>query len=250
MRTFLNHRVVRSLASVRLGIVLGFAASGVLALSSFTIPDPRRGEPLPFSESLEPFLGSFQPRYAWFWPLAGLVAVFGLNVLLSTLRTSFLRRRDAWTPAFAGVVLMHIGVVLGLVTHLAAGLSAKVEETALIGRVATPVAGHQLALLDLKPELNPDGSLRTLKATVGVDGERRTLAHNDPLFFDGWRRFVLIQQVVRVPSTGMRERLALAVVVRRNDGIPFLLAACALFSLGLVLFLLGRWRGSERTTSG
>jgi hypothetical protein len=247
MRTWLAHPLVRTLASVRLGIVLGFATSGVLALSSFTIPDPRQGEPLPFSESLEPFLGSFQLRYAWFWPLAALVVVFGLNVLLSTLRTALLRRRDAWTPAFAGVVLMHVAVVLGLVTHLAAGLSASVEQSALIGREPTTVAGRQLALVDLKPELNPDGSPRTVRATVSVNGEHRTLAHNEPLFFDWGRRFVLIQQLTRIPWAP--RELGVVVIVRRNDGVPFLLAACALFCLGLVLFLLGRSRGAAESTA-
>jgi len=313
MRTWLDHPLVRSMASIRLGIVLGFAASALLALSSLTIPDPRGGNPLPFSESLEPFLASFELRYAWFWPLAALLFVFALNVLLSTLRSSLLRRREAWDLRFSGIVLMHVGVVLGLVTHLAAGLSARVEQAALLSRTPTPVAGRSLALVDLTPTLNPDGTLRKVTATVSVDGERRTLAHNDPLFFDTLRRFVLIQDVRRVggaavfsvagqrtsvmsgedfgtaterwvlgrisshpslrapmvlvrpassPETwqwvaagqslapnirfeGTMSENALAVVVRRNDGIPVLLAASAIFSLGLALFLFGRRRRAE-----
>lgn len=311
LRALLDSRLVRSLSGIRLGIVLGFAASALLALSSLTIPDPRGGKGLPFSESFEPFLASFELRYAWFWPLASLLSLFALNVLLSTLRASFFRRREAWDLRFAGVVLMHIGVVAGLVTHLAAGLSAKVEQDALLTRAPTAIAGRAIALVELSPELNRDGSLRTASATVSVDGERRTLAYNEPLFFDGMRRFVLIQELRQIPGgaeliisgerrtvmpgepfgpkgaewvyrrlsthpslrvpmalvrradgsepwrwvaadelgfvqfAGLSREPALVVIVRRNDGIPILLAASAIFGLGLVLFLAGRRRRPE-----
>jgi hypothetical protein len=317
MRALLDSQLVRSLSSIRLGLGLGFAASALLALSSLTIPDPRGGKGLPFSESFEPFLASFELRYAWFWPLAALLGLLALNVLLSTLRSALLRPRASWDLRFAGVVLMHVGVVGGLGTHLAAGLSAEVEQSALLTATPRSLAGRSLSLADLAIQTNPDGSLRTASATVMLDGERRRLAYNEPLFFDGMRRFVLIQDVRQVagsraaftvsgeqhtvdaggsfgtrqsrwllgrtgahPSLGAPMALvrpadspdawrwiapgqslapgvvfegvlperALAVVVRRNDGIPILLGASALFSLGLVLFVLGRamrnWRGS------
>jgi hypothetical protein len=310
MRSFLDSQFIRSLSSVRLGIVAGFAVSGLLALASLTIPDPRGGKGLPFSESFEPFFAAFELRYAWFGPLAALLLLLAVNVLLSTLRSSLLRAPQTWDLRFAGVVLMHIGVVAGLVTHLAAGLSAKVEEAALVTRAPTTVTGRTLALVDLAPKTNPDGSLRTATATVSVDGGRRTLAYNEPLFFDGMRRFVLIQQLQQLPGgaaftvagerttvtpgqpfgpegarwvlgrssthpslrvpmavvrpadepdawrwvaageslapgvsfDGVITEPALAVVVRRNDGVPILLAASAIFSLGLALFLIGRRR--------
>ncbi len=312
MRSFFDHRLVRSLADIRLGIVLGFAASALLALTSLTIPDPRSGEGLPFSESFEPFLASFDRRYAWFWPLAALFFLFALNLLLSTLRSSLLRRREAWDLRFAGVVLMHLGVLAGLVTHLVAGLSAKLEEGALVTRAPASVAGHVLALVDVSPVTNPDGSLRTATATVTVDGARRTLAYNAPLFFDGMRRFMLIQELGQAPAgaaftisgerrivlsgesfgpdgarwvlgristhpslrapmalvrrfddpeawqwlaagqslvpgvvfEGVASERALAVIVRRNDGIPVLLAASTIFCLGLGLFWIGRRRSA------
>lgn len=314
MRALLDTRFVRSLSSIRLGIVLGFAASALLALSSLTIPDPRGGEGLPFSESFEPFLASFEPRYAWFWPLAAVLALFASSLVLSTLRSSFLRRRDAWDRRFAGVVLMHLGVVVGLLTHVAAGLSARVEQGALLTRAPSLVAGRALALLDVTPVVNPDGSLRTASATVTVDGQRRRLAYNEPLFFDGMRRFVLIQEVrevaggaafrvggerrvvasgerfgpegagwvlgrisahpsLRAPLAlvrpaddpeawqwlapgqspgsgvvfdGVAPERALAVIVRRNDGVPVLLVASAIFCVGLGLFWAGRRRGEPR----
>lgn len=314
VRSLFESRIVRSLSSVRLGIVLGFAASGLLALSSLTIPDPRGPRPLPFSESFRPFLASFQLRYAWFWPLAAVFLLLGLNLLLSVLRLSLPRPRGAWNLRFAGVVLMHLGVVAGLVTHLAAGLSARIERGALVTRAPTRIAGHALALVDLSLQTNPDGSLRTAAATVAVDGRRRTLGYNHPLFFDGMRRFVLIEGVRQLPGgaasfvisgarktvmpgetfgsrgaqwvlgrvstdpslrapmalvrraaaagkwrwlaageslapgvrfEGVTTERALAVIVRRNDGIPVLLAASAIFCLGLVLFLVGRRRAAS-----
>ncbi len=314
VRSLFENRIVRSLSSVRLGIVLGFAASGLLAISSLTIPDPRGRNPLPFSESFRPFLASFQLRYAWFWVLAAALVLFGLNLLLSTLRTSLLRSKRAWNLRFVGIVLMHLGVIAGLVTHLAAGLSAKIETGALLTRAPTPIAGHTLRLEHVSLETNPDGSLRTASAAVTVDGRRRTLGYNDPLFFDGMRTFVLIESVRQVPGRaatfnvfgeqktvapggsfgqkgerwvlgrisaapslrlpmvtvrradgsgewqwlaagqslgpsvlfeGVKPERALAVIVRRNDGIPVLLVASAIFCLGLALFLMGRRRAGS-----
>lgn len=313
-RSLFDSRVVRSLSSIRLGIVLGFAASALLAVSSLTIPDPRGPRPLPFSESFKPFLAAFQLRYAWFWPLVAVLVLFGLNLLLSTLRSAFLRRRKAWDLRFAGVMVMHLGVIAGLVTHLAAGLSSRIERGALVTRKPTALLGHTLRLVHLSLETNPDGSLKTASATVSVDGKRRTLGYNDPLFFDGMRRFVLIQDVrqrpggtasfsvaggqktvapgeafgpagakwvlgrissdptLRMPMVlvrpagapgrwqwlsagqspapgvrfeGVTPERALVVIVRRNDGIPVLLAASAIFCLGLALFLFGRRRAAS-----
>jgi hypothetical protein len=45
-----------------------------------------------------------------------------------------------------------------------------------------------------------------------------------------------------VSFDGVMPEPGLAVVVRRNDGIPILLAASALFSLGIALFVIGRRR--------
>lgn len=314
MRALLDSRLVRSLASVRVGIVLGFAASALLAASSLTIPDPRGEGAMPFSESFEPFLASFEPRYAWSWALAAVLFLFALGVLLSTLRSLVLRRRGTWDMRFAGIVLMHIGVIAGLVTHLAAGLSAKVEETAVLTRAPTPLASRTFVLVDVERQVNPDGSLRTATATVTVDGDRRTLAYNEPVFLDGMRRFVLIQDVrqaagpsaftvageeltvapgetfgpagaqwvlgrtsvhpsLRAPMAvvrpadapdgwrwiaagselapgltfqGVLPEPAVAVVLRRNDGVPILLGASGIFTLGLISFLIGRRRPRPR----
>jgi hypothetical protein len=60
---------------------------------------------------------------------------------------------------------------------------------------------------------------------------------------DAWRWVSAGQSVgPGVRFDGVMPEPALALVVRRNDGIPILLAASALFSVGLVLFLLGRRR--------
>lgn len=316
MRSFFDSRVVRSLASVRVGIVLGLAVSALLGVSSLLIPSPRSRQALPFSESFEPFVSSIEPRHWWFYALGVLIALLGLNVALSTLRSVVRRPRAQWDLRFAGIVLMHVGVIAGFVTHLAAGLSADIEQRALVTGSSGTVAGREMRIVDLEQQMNPDGTMRTASAVVTVDGERTTLGYNDPVFFDGLRRFVLIQELQRVaggaaftvagervevgpaetfaggrwrlvrtsahpslrapmalvsPADGageggwlapgqtlpgevvferVRPQPALAVAVRRNDGVPVLVAASAVFTLGLVLFVAGQLRRRHRAPAG
>lgn len=311
MRRFFSIGAVRALLSVRLGIVLGLASSALLGLSSLLIPAPRSEEALPFSESFAPFVDSVEPRYWWFYLLAILLALLALNVLLSTLRSTALRPRAQWDLRFAGIVLLHVGLIGGLATHLVAGLSAEVEQSAVLTRrTPTEVAGRDVRLVSVEPESNPDGSLRTASAVVTVGGERATLGYNDPVFLDGMRRFVLVQDLrptaggaafavdgervvvepgerfgragagwilgrtsthpsLRAPMAvvrpadaprgwrwiragqplgggvvfeGVTRELAVAVVVRRNDGVPVLVGASVVFTVGLVMFLVGRRR--------
>jgi len=226
-----ENRLFAALASTRLGIVLGFTVAALLALSSLMVPDPRGRDPLPFSESIRAFFDPPAAEFWWFYLLVAVVLAWGVNGVFGTWRTWVVRagRRDL---RFAGVFLVHLGFLVALLAHLVAGLTAGVEDRVALSSVPTEVAGHSLRLVDVRTAHNPDGSLRSLVATVDLgNGEVGTLGYNQPLFFDGFTRFLLVQQPRGTPS-----RPVLVAALRRNDGLPLVFGAMVLFFLGLALF--------------
>ncbi|MCC7074135.1 MAG: hypothetical protein IT383_22690 [Deltaproteobacteria bacterium] len=308
LRALLHSRFVRALASVRLGVVLGLAGAALLAFSSVLLPSPRGPDALPFSESILDFFQPMSARFWWFYLLLALFALFALSLTVSALRTTLVRGRGAWHAQALAVLLLHVGVLGALASHLLAGVSASVEEAGVITRAPSRIAGHQLELVELEQEHHPDGSLRSARATVRIDArELAVLAYNRPLFFDGLTRFVLLERLVEVPGAarfqvgndlvvvapgerfehaGVRYRVlsinhhpslrapmvqvqahdddataarwlapgwrlsdailllglehaqAPAVIVRRNHGLPALVAASVVFCAGLALFWL------------
>ena len=322
LTSLLQGRLVRALSSVRLGIVLGLAGAALLGVASLLLPSPRGPQALPFSESLLPFFEPVSARFWWFYGLLAVFVLFALALLLSALRTSLLRGRGGWNLHAVAVLLMHLGVLGALASHLLAGFSAGIEESGLITREGVQLAGHHLRLVQLERETHPDGSLRGVRARVLVDdGTTRVLAYNRPLFFDGLTRFVLIERLVDVPGAarfqvgadvivvapgerfegeggpyrleainthpslrapmvqvrslaagatstpaeprwlapgwrvtptlrllGLESAPVPAVLVRRNDGLPALLAASVVFCVGIALFWIASAGSRPRRT--
>jgi len=199
-----RRRLVDGLASSKLAIVLGVLACGLLAISSLAVPDPRSKDRLPFSESFEVFLDPVQAKFWWFYALVAVFSVYTLNATLGTWRSWSARRAPGSRDRrFWGTVLMHLGLIGALGAHLGAGLTAAVEDTAVVSARPTPVAGRTLVLTAYRPVVNADGSPRTAFAEVEVDGRARTLSYNEPLWFDGFTRWLLLQGAEEA-TTGAR----------------------------------------------
>jgi len=216
MKPLHENRLFAALASTRLGIVLGFAVAGLLALSSLMVPDPRGKDPLPFSESIRAFVDPPSPEFWWFYLLVAAVLAWGVNGVFGTWRTWIVRAgvRDL---RFVGVFLVHLGFLVALLAHLVAGLTAGVEERVVLSSIPTEVAGRSLRVVDVRTAENPDGSMRSLVATVDLgNGKEGTLGYNQPLFFDGFTRFLLLQEPRPLPRHfahgPMATRIALVVV--------------------------------------
>ncbi len=180
----------RALASVRVAIVLALATSALLGVASLLLPSPRGKDALPFSESFTTFLEPVSPEYWWFYLLFVLFTGFTINAIVGTLRSWLVHKQRG--ARFVGVTLMHLGFIGALFSHLAAGLTAGVEQGALVGSEEVVVGGHPMRLTSWNPVQNPDGTMRTATADVVVDGEPTTIAFNQPIFFDGTRRFLLL----------------------------------------------------------
>lgn len=310
-RPLRDHPVFAALGSVRVSLVLGFATAGMLIVASFFVPSPRGPGALPFDESIVRFFTPIAGTYAWFYALLAVTFAYGVNGLFGTWRN--LSQRVAsrtFDRRFAGIFLMHLGFVIGLVAHLVAGLTTAVEGRAVLSSAPVELAGRSLRLLDAMEIPNPDGSLRTFTSHLDLGGgDVRTLGYNDPVFFDGFRRWILVEGPQEVPGDpvfsvagapapvdeagalvvgeagsaahyvvqrvsrhaslpvpmvqvrrvdgaggpaqwlrpgsatadglrldGFARGLGVAVVVRRNDGLPLVVIASALFLVGLVLY--------------
>lgn len=311
-RRWYDHPAIAALGSVRVSVVLGFATAAMLGFSSFFVPNPRGPGALPFNESIAPFFDPVAPKFLWFYALLAVTFAYGVNGLFGTVR-NLAQRYAAGTVdlRFSGIFLMHSGFVLALIAHLIAGFGTEVEGRYLLSHAPTEIAGRTVVLRDALEILHPDGSLRTFTSTLDFGGgDLRTLGYNAPVFFDGFRRWILVEgpeqvpggapeftvdstpatvdahggigvgavryTVVRVsqhrslnapmvqvepvgggPATwlgpgfttddglrfeGLGDELGVSVVVRRNDGLPLVLVATAVFAAGLALFAADAWR--------
>lgn len=307
MQSLLQNRLYAALASTRVGIVLALLVTVQLMASSLFIPSPKSRDRLPFSEDLTFFLDAPWDRYPWFWLLAGTTALLALSTTLGATRALLLRAAGGRLDRrFWGVTLMHLGFLVGLGAHLLAGVSAGVEGQVLLGPEPTAVGSHTLRLVEGSLRHHPDGSLRAIDALVQDEAGRRIrIGFNRPFFYDGYRRWALVQgaqpsgavpvfevagearratvgdglpggtrewTLLRVSNNptlrnpmvalvdasgetewvspgwsdgelrlaGFEEALVVSALLRRNDGIPPLLAAMAIFTLGMGLYLAGR----------
>ncbi|MCK6505260.1 hypothetical protein L6R53_17985 [Myxococcota bacterium] len=306
-RRLLHSRLFATLASARVGVVLALLVTVQLMASSLFIPSPRSRDRLPFSEDMTFFLQAPWERYPWFWLLALSTALLALSTALGALRAFWLRAAAGRLDARAwGVALVHLGFLVGLAAHLQAGLSAGVEGQVLLGPDPTPVGAHSLRVVEGSLRHTPDGSLLAIDAVVEDErGRRQRLGFNRPWFYDGYRRWVLVQgaqpsgavPVFEVEGTPVRAAagqglqvggatwtvqrvstnpslrtpmvalldpqgqplwvgpgwsqgelrlvgfdpaLVITALLRRNDGIPLLLVAMGVFTLGVALFVAGR----------
>lgn len=185
--------VLAALGSVRASLFLGMGTAAMLVAASFFVPNPRSRDALPFNESITGFFDPMSMEYAWFYALLAVTFAYGVNGLFGTWHSLALRG-GVPDRRFAGILLMHLGFLGGLVAHLVAGLGTEVEGGALLSSTPTEVAGRTVRLLDAHEVLHPDGTLRTFTGRVDLgDGDVRTLGYNDPVFLDGFRRWILVQ---------------------------------------------------------
>lgn len=298
---------IATLGSVRASLFLGMGVAILLVVASFCVPNPRAEGALPFNESIRVFFTPVSLKFTWFYALLAVTAAWGVNGLFGTWQT--LRVHTTRDRRFVGIVLMHVGFLVGLVAHLAAGLGTAVEGQALLTSTPTEVAGRTLRVLEAEEILHPNGALRTFTSTVDFGGDVRRLGYNDPIFFDGFRRWILVQapkevggrprmtfdgnvvapaadgtwtvggsryEVARMSRhatlkapmillqrvgsdtadwlgpgmtnaaglrfDGLDAELGVMVVVRRNDGLPFIGVASVIFLVGLGLYAWGMAR--------
>lgn len=310
-RPWYEHPIVLAVGSVRASVVLGFTTAALLGAASFFVPNPRSRDALPFHESVRVFFDPVDLKFTWFYLLLVATFFYGVNGLVGTLSGGAQRHaRGTFDLRFSGIFLMHAGFVLALVAHLVAGFGTDVEGRYLLSSQPVEIAGRTAVLRDPTEVHHPDGTLRTFTSTLDLGGgDLRTLGYNQPVFLDGFTRWILVEapkpapgapaftwhgaaiqvgpdgrfqrpdvpyELVRVSMhrslkapmaslrplgggemswlgpgmttdeglrfDGLSESLGVSVVLRRNDGLPWVFVASAVFAAGLALFSADAWR--------
>ncbi len=318
MASSLNNRLLRSrlfaaLASPRAGVVLAALVTVQLMASSLFIPSPRSKDRLPFSESIATFRDAPIVDYWWFWALAATTGLLALSTIFGGTRALIQRAATGRLDRrFWGITLMHLGFVVGLGAHLVAADTAGVTGQVMLGPDPVAVGRHELRVIEGSTRDNPDGTLLSVDALVEDEaGQQAHIGFNRPWFYDGFRRWVLVQGAQASGSTpvfvvdgqprrlsagqaieaaghswtvqrvsdnptlrspmvllsmdgaapswiapgwsaeglslqGFDQAFVVSALLRRNDGIPWLMLAMALFSAGVGLFEWGRrWPGAQ-----
>lgn len=206
MKRFLI-KLLQPLASMKMGIYSGLLTASLLMLASFFVPDPRSTEAFPFSETLIPFFDPLQWRFVWLYLLIAGTSMYALSTTAHVVLGIVLVRNK--NQRWWAIWCMHIGFLLGLATHLVAGLSAGDLGGMVLGKQRTEWRGHTLQLEDVQRTLFPNGRMRTLQASVLVDGTRKTIGHNNPLFFNWGTEYLMMN----------REATLNALLVKNLDGV-------------------------------
>lgn len=192
----------------------------------------------------------------WFYLLFLLLAVLACNtfacttqrlVLLLKAKERFGRLRLLLKLA---PHIIHYALLIILLGYLASYLLAEVEP----GRTLVPGASFTLSdgsgritLIEFQPEYAIGerlsfltGQVITPKARMllsdGVSTEEKILAGNQPIYFRGYCVY-LSDYAPKTKSNGMKMKVRVDLLVRRDPGVPLYFVGMFLFTLGLLLYI-------------
>ncbi len=195
------------LRSQGLGLACGLATVALLAIGSFVLAATRDGASAGIG--MDDLRGFFDPpRLAHLWlylllPIAGLYAV---NTVLATWDTVTRRwRAGTRAPSAYAASVVHLGFLLGLVAHAAAGFLAEDRGEVMVSAGWQQVPGFgEARLLSLEVDALPGGMPRAVAARLEVrepGGAVRpaTVGYNAPLSSGAGARLALLGDFGRVP---------------------------------------------------
>ncbi len=174
-----------------LGVLCGQGAVLLLAVGSVVLARTRDGASAGVQgDDITVFFTDPHPAHTWLYLLLGVLALYGLNTALCTLR-SVLRKWRAGLRSLGayGAAMMHVGFVVGLIAHFVGGLGGAERGAVRLGGewadLPADWPGMQARVAELSTDPHPDGSPKRVRAAVQVrdgQGERTArIAYNEPL---------------------------------------------------------------------
>jgi hypothetical protein len=194
------------LRSQGLGLACGLATVALLAIGSFVLAATRDGASAGIA--MDDLRGFFDPprlAHAWLYLLFPIAGLYALNTVLATWDTVTRRwRLGIRAPSAYAASVVHVGFLLGLLAHAAAGFGGEDRGQVLVsaGWQAVPGFGEaRLVSLDVDPL--PGGMPRAVTASLEVrdaDGSVRPVAvgYNAPLSTPAGGRLALLGDFGRV----------------------------------------------------
>jgi hypothetical protein len=194
------------LRSQGLGLACGFATVALLAVGSFVIAATRDGASAGIG--MDDLRGFFDPprvAHAWLYLLFPVAGLYALNTVLATWDTVVRRwSLGVRAPSAYAASIVHVGFLLGLVAHAAAGFRGEDRGQVLVsaGWEAIPGFG-EARLVSLEVDPLPGGMPRAVTASLEVrdgDGRVRSAAvgYNAPLSTPAAGRLALLGDFGRV----------------------------------------------------
>jgi hypothetical protein len=194
------------LRSQGLGLACGLATVALLAIGSVVLAATRDGASAAIG--MDDLRGFFDPprlAHAWLYLLFPIAGLYAVNTVLATWDTVVRRwRLGVRAPSAYAASIVHVGFLLGLLAHAAAGFWGEDRGEVLVssGWEAIPGFGEaRLVSLDVDPL--PGGMPRAVAASLEVrDGEGRvraaTVGFNAPLSTPAGGRLALLGDFGRV----------------------------------------------------
>jgi hypothetical protein len=194
------------LRSQGLGVACGFATVVLLAVGSFVLAWTRDGASAAIGmDDLRGFFAPPRLAHLWLYLLFPVAALYGVNTVLATWDTVSRRWRvGVRAPSAYAASIVHVGFLLGLLAHAAAGFLGEDRGEVVIASGWTEVPGFgEARLLSLDVETLPGGMPRSARARLEVrDRDGRVSAaevgYNAPLSAGGGARLALLAEMGRV----------------------------------------------------
>jgi hypothetical protein len=231
------------LRSQGLGLVCGFATVLLLAVGSFVIAFTRDGASAGIG--LDDLRGFFAPprlAHLWLYLLFPVAGLYALNTVLATWDTVSRRWRvGIRAPSAYAAAVVHVGFLLALVAHAAAGFLGEDRGEVVVASGWQEVPGFgEARLLSLDVDALPDGMPRSARARLELraPGGRLSEAevgYNGPLSGGGGARLALLSDFGRVRVARLASGPDGCAVVERG--------ACALAGLRVELLAVAAGPG-------
>lgn len=231
------------LRSQGLGLACGFATVLLLAVGSFVIAATRDGASAAIG--MDDLRGFFAPprfEHLWLYLLFPVAGLYALNTALATWDTVSRRwRAGVRAPSAYAASTVHVGFLLALVAHAAAGFLGEERGDVVVASAWQDVPGFgEARLLSLDVDALPDGMPRTVRARLELrapDGRvtGAEVGYNAPLSRGGGALLALLADLGRVRVARLVSGPDGCVVVERG--------ACSIAGVRVALLAIGRGPG-------
>lgn len=189
--------IYNTLKSKKLGIIVGFATTGLLMIGSLQMNfypasyDGLSGEDIRF------FFDRPSLAHWWFYLLFFCFGIYGVNAFFCTLDSVLVRlRAGATNLTLYGGSICHLAFMVTLLAHLVGGLYTTQERSLTISESPITFGDVEMRLVGLETTQYPNGMPKEVRAVIKIKkGDRETeqiLGYNQPVTLDyGVKEFLL-----------------------------------------------------------